>query len=255
MIVRETQFFLLALQFLTRIPVRRMADLPSDWLARSVKYMPLVGALIGLFAGGVLIVSAALFPAPLPVLVGLAAAMLLTGAIHEDGLADTADALGGGADRDATLAIMKDSRIGTFGTLALFLTFALKGTALSQIDSHSAMHVLTAGHAAARLAAVLTLSALPYADAGAAKVSRTNSPLTNGEIATAVALGLIPGLLVLQATEFLIATVCAMAAATLIGLVAWRRIGGYTGDVLGAVEQVFETVFFMFAAAMIAGPG
>jgi adenosylcobinamide-GDP ribazoletransferase len=255
MIAAEAKLFLIALQFLTRIPVGPIRDLPQDWLVRSVKCMPLVGALIGVVAGGVLLVSAAFFPEPLPVVIGLAMAIALTGAMHEDGLADTVDAMGGGADRERTLEIMKDSRIGTFGALALVVVLALKGTALAQMDPHSAFRVLIAGHAGARLAAVLMLSALPYAGAGNAMVSRTTSRMTPGEIVTAIALGLTPGLIVLQPAILFIPTMFALGATGLTALVARRRIGGYTGDVLGAVEQVYETTFFMFAAAMISGPG
>lgn len=255
MIAGEAKLFLIALQFLTRVPVGAIRDLPQDWLVRSLKYMPLVGALIGVVAGGALLVSVAFFPQPLPVIIALATAMALTGAMHEDGLADTVDALGSGADRERTLAIMKDSRIGTFGTLALIVALAGKGTALAQLDPHSAFHVLIAGHAGARLVAVLTLAVLPYAGAGDAKVSRTTSRMTSAEIATAIALGLTPGIIVLQPAILVVSTMFALGAAGCLALIARRRIGGYTGDVLGAVEQVYETIFFMFAAAMISGPG
>ena len=119
MIAHEMRLFLIALQFLTRIRIKRIEPFPEDWLPRCAKYMPLVGALVGGATGVVIAVAAAVFPAPVPIVIGLIASVLLTGALHEDGLADTADALGGGADRERCLQIMKDSRIGTYGVLAI----------------------------------------------------------------------------------------------------------------------------------------
>ena len=255
MIAHEARLFLIAVQFLTRIPVGTVDAWPSDWLARAAKYMPLVGALIGAVAGAAMIAAALIFPEPLPIVIGLATAILVTGALHEDGLADTIDAFGGGKSREHCLEIMKDSRIGTYGTLALIIVLALKGAALLSLDPLSAACVFIAAHAGARLAAVLTLWALNYAGDGSAKVSRPASELTPQELATAIVLGLAPGLLVLKPATFFISTAFAFIAAAAMGLMARRRVGGYTGDVLGAIEQVYETTFFVFAAAIIAGPG
>jgi adenosylcobinamide-GDP ribazoletransferase len=255
MIAREARLFLIALQFLTRIPLKRIDPLPDDWLPRSAKYMPLVGGLIGVVTGAIIVLSTLVFPAPVPVVIGVIFAILLTGALHEDGLADTVDAFGGGASRERCLEIMKDSRIGTYGTLAMFATLALKGTSLAQIDPVSAARVLIAGYAGARLAAVLALAGLPYAGGENVKVSRTTSDMTAAEIALAVATGLILGFLVLSPAVFLLSTIFAAAAAITLALIARRKIGGYTGDVLGAIEQVYETAFLVFAAAIIAGPG
>lgn len=254
MIAREIQLFRIAVQFLTRLPVGRFGVWPEDWLIRSAKYMPLVGGLVGVVAAAFVIGSALFFPAPLPVLIGLVAALALTGALHEDGLADTADALGGGQTPERRLEIMRDSRIGSFGAVALIVALGLKAAALGSLDTLSAALVLVSGHAAARLAAVLTLAALEPARE-TAKVSGKASNLTPGEIAVAVALGLIPGATLLGGAAFFIALIAAFAGAISLALFAKRAFGGYTGDVLGAVEQVVEVLFFMFAAAVISGPG
>ena len=255
MIAHEARLFLIAVQFLTRIPVGTVDTWPSDWLARAAKYMPLVGALIGAVAGAAMIAAALIFPEPLPMVIGLATAILVTGVLHEDGLADTIDAFGDGKSRERCLEIMKDSRIGTYGTLALIIVLALKGAALLSLDPLSAACVFIAAHAGARLATVMTLWALNYAGDGSAKVSRPASELTPQELATAIVLGLAPGLLVLKPATFFISTAFACIAAAAMALMAQRRVGGYTGDVLGAIEQVYETTFFVFAAAIIAGPG
>jgi adenosylcobinamide-GDP ribazoletransferase len=255
MIASELRLFRIALQFLTQLPAGAIEDWPPDWLARSAKYMPLVGALIGAIAGASIILAAIFLPEPLPTVVGLITAIAVTGALHEDGLADTVDAFGGGRTRERRLEIMKDSRIGTYGTLALISVLALKGAALAAVDPVSAALVMIAGHAGARLAPVLTIWALPHAGNGGSKVSEKTSETTLIEISIAILFGLIPGLILLPAIAFAIATSAALIAAAVIALIAKCKIGGYTGDVLGAVEQVFETAFFIAAASVIAGPG
>jgi adenosylcobinamide-GDP ribazoletransferase len=255
MIAHEVRLFLIALQFLTRLRITRLDPFPDDWLPRSAKYMPLVGALVGAVVGAIMLASAAIFPAPLPIVIGLSASILLTGALHEDGLADTVDAFGGGANRERCLEIMKDSRIGTYGVLALIAVLALKGTSLAATGPLTLVGALIAAYAGGRLAAVLALAILPYAGDDNAKVSRTPSPMTTGELAVAVTLAVIVGLLSLDFAVFAVATITALAAAAVVAWIARQKIGGYTGDVLGAVEQVYETAFLVFAAAMIAGPG
>lgn len=255
MIARELTLFQIALQFLTRIPVGSIRECPADWLARCAKYMPLVGAIVGAISGASILVSAIVFPEPLPLVIGLVVAIAVTGALHEDGLADTADAFGGGRTRERRLEIMKDSRIGTYGAVALIAALALKGSALVALAPGWAACVLIAGHAAARLAAVMTMWRLPHAGNGDAKVSEKLSEMTSSEIFVAIFLGLIPGVLLLPSAAFVLAMLAASAAAVAMALTAQRKIAGYTGDVLGAVEQVFEVVFFAVAAAAIAGPG
>ncbi|WP_045835269.1 adenosylcobinamide-GDP ribazoletransferase [Hyphomicrobium sp. 99] len=255
MISLERMRFYIALQFLTRIPLKHIDPLPRDWLVRAAKYLPLVGGLIGIATGGIILLASHVLPSPLPVILGLAFAILVTGGLHEDGLADTADAFGGGRTRERCLEIMKDSSIGTFGTLALIVTLALKAAALAVVDPLSAAKIVIAGFAGARAAAVLALASLSYAGGEVAKVSRTTSDMTQSEIAVTLATGLIFGLICLSPLVFLLSTLFAGAAAGIVALIAHQKIGGYTGDVLGAIEQVYETTFFIIAVAIIAGPG
>ncbi|MGO4685290.1 adenosylcobinamide-GDP ribazoletransferase [Hyphomicrobium sp. 2TAF46] len=251
----EGMRFFIALQFLTRLPLKHIDPLPRDWLVRAAKYLPVVGGLIGIATGGVILLTSHVFPSPLPVILGLAFAILLTGGLHEDGLADTADAFGGGHTRERCLEIMKDSRIGTFGTLALIVTFALKASALAHVDPLNAAKIVIAGFAGARLAAVLALATLSYAGGEAAKVSRTTSDMTANEIWVALAGGLIFGFICLSPLVFLLSSLLAGVAAAVVALIANQKIGGYTGDVLGAIEQVYETAFIIFTVTVIAGPG
>lgn len=256
MIANEWRLFLVALQFLTRIPVRSFEGFDPTWLDRAAKYFPLVGALVGGIAAAVMIATSAVLPQPLPMLFGLLAGIAVTGAFHEDGLADTADGLGGGQTRERRLEIMKDSRIGTYGAVALVSMLAIKAAALLSIGPIQMALSFVAAHAGARLATVIAIRVMAYAgDTEAAKVKPLATGVTNSELGVALLFGLLPGALLLNPVTFSISVVTATLAAAVLALQAKRLIGGYTGDVLGAIEQVFETAFLVAAAAVIAGPG
>lgn len=256
MIAQEFKYFLVAVQFLTRIAVKPFDDFETAWLDRSAKYFPLVGALVGVIGGTVIVAATAFLPQPLPMLLGLAAAIAVTGAFHEDGLADTADGLGGGQTREQRLEIMKDSRIGTYGTIALITMLAIKATAMTQIGPIQMVFAFIAAHAAARLASIIAMRLMDYAgDRDTAKAKPLATSITGGELAIAVVLGILPGLLLLSFVTLTISLGVAAIAAFVVARKAQRLIGGYTGDILGAIEQVFETAFLVAAAAVIAGPG
>ena len=178
-------------------------------------------------------------------------ALPISGVFHEDGLADTVDGLGGGQDREQRLAIMKDSRIGTYGTLALILCVALKAATLSTFTLSHAALVLFAGHGAGRAAAVIAMCASPYAsDPDTAKSKPAPVGVTAGECALGLVLGVWP-LALLPVTQALIGAAAGCLSAGAVAFAARRLIGGYTGDVLGATEQIFEVGFLLGAAAMI----
>ncbi len=247
---REFRLFLCALQFLTRLPGPALPDFTPDWITRSAKYFPLVGLIVGAIAAGTLMLAAQVWSGVVPTLLAITIGILATGAFHEDGLADTADGLGGGQDPAQRLAIMKDSRIGTYGMVALVLCLALKVAALSSFDAPKAALVLIAVQGVARAAAVVVMTALPYAgDPASAKSKPTPAGVTPGECLLAVAFAAWPlALLPLGQVVGGIAMGCICAA--LIVLAARRLIGGYTGDVLGAVEQMFELGFVLGVAAL-----
>ena len=132
---RELDALRLAVQFLTRWPVRVSGIFSEERLSATVRYYPIVGALIGAFAGGVFWLAHLVFPMSLAVVLSTAASLLATGALHEDGFADVCDGFGGGADREKTLAIMRDSRLGTYGVVGLGLMLAAKILALAALPS------------------------------------------------------------------------------------------------------------------------
>ena len=254
MIAREWRAFLAAVQFLTRLPIQFFSSHDAADFHSSAKYFSLVGALIGGVAAAVLLAATIVFPQPAPVILALAAGVALTGALHEDGLADAADGLFGGRTRERRLEIMKDSRIGVFGALALAFVIALKAAALTALDPLMAALSLVAAHAGARAAAVAAMGSLPYAgDAAAAKLKQPR--VSGADLGVALAVAAIVGLATLQFQAWLIGTVIAIAAASILAGVARRLVGGQTGDILGAVEQLFEAGFLLGAASVIAGPG
>lgn len=245
--IREQRLFLVAVQFLTRIPTPHLEDLPADWLARSGKYFPFVGALVGGLSALVLLGAHAVWRSgPLPALLALAASVLLTGALHQDGLADTADALGGGRSREQRLTIMKDPRLGTYGALALGFAMAIEVAALSFLPVQLAAAGLVCAHAGARTAAVWTMSFLPYAaEQTASKVDALYRGLHAWELAVTLAFALALSVLLIRPVAGIACFAIAALASSVAAQASQARIGGHTGDVLGAVEQIYEVVFLL----------
>ena len=247
---REFIYFLVAVQVLTRLPVPRMQGFAQRWMERGVKYFPLTGAIVGVACAGVLLATSYFWHGMLPALLTVAAGILITGGLHEDGFADFFDSMGG-ATREARLAIMKDSRIGTYGALALGAGIATKIFALAGMPLWIAAVGLIASHAGGRLAAVAVISLLPYAGGlSAAKIKPLGRGVTRADLAIAAAFGLAP--LALLPGRFALTALAASAITALITARSARRmLGGYTGDVLGAVEQVYEITFLLALAACV----
>lgn len=234
----------LATIFLTRLPVPLRGDVATHDLARTVHLFPLVGAGVGL-AGGLayaLMTAAGLAPLPCAAL-ALTAMVGLTGALHEDGLADTADAFAT-ADRARALAIMRDSRIGAFGAMALILSVVLKVAAIADMDGPWRVAGALAGAAAfsrALLPAVMLVQPSARAGGLAAAVGRTDGWRTS----LSLGLGAVVTLAALPGPEALVCMAVAAAIAAAMAAVLGRRFGGCTGDTLGATQQVAEVTFLL----------
>ncbi len=239
-----------ALQFLTRLPVGAPARSPPDALAASAPMFPLVGALIGAAGGLVFALATWLgLPPMLAALLAVAAQILLTGGLHEDGLADVADGFGGGRTRADKLRILRDSRLGSFGALALLLTVLARIAALAALANPPLVAtVLIAAASASRATLPAIMAGLPPArNEGLAHGAGRPHPLralAGLVIATLAALALLPPVM---AAAGLIG---AAAGALLIGNLARRQIGGQTGDVLGAAQQLAEIGFLLAALAL-----
>jgi adenosylcobinamide-GDP ribazoletransferase len=245
---RQVQLFLCAVQMLTRLPTPQLKGWTPNWIARSAVYYPVVGALVGCVCAGVFWLASMAWSGPLPALLAIAGGVIVTGAFHEDGLADAADGLLGGATPERRLAIMKDSRIGSYGALALGLTLGAKVLALGSPPVWLGAFGLIAAHACARSAAVGVMWALPYAGDRAAAKLAPDARVRPGEMMLAAGLGLL-SLLLLPPARGLLALAAGIVATGLMAIVARRKIGGWTGDVAGAAEQVFEAAFLLALAA------
>jgi adenosylcobinamide-GDP ribazoletransferase len=173
-----------------------------------------------------------------------------TGAFHEDGLADTADGLGGGQTLEERLEIMKDSRLGTYGALALGVIVAARIAALAQLPAVPGAIAFVAAHGLARAAAVFGMASLPYvADPAVSKLRAVARDVRPYEATIGLAIALVP-LAWLPWRSALCGLVVGTLAALWPALAARRLIGGHTGDVLGAIEQAFETAFLVGVAAI-----
>jgi adenosylcobinamide-GDP ribazoletransferase len=239
----------ICLLFSTRIPIPHAEPIGGGEIARASWALPVIGALVAL-AGAV--IYAVAYRLGLPPFVGasltLAATVSLTGCLHEDGLADTADGLFGGRDREARLEIMRDSRIGTYGAAALALSLLLRVGALASLAGPAPVALaLIASHAAARamLPAFLRLVPPARSDGLAAEAGRP----PQASVALAAVLGIIVLIVALGASRGLAACLLLLAALAAIRALCLKAIGGQTGDVAGALEQVGEVVVLLVAAA------
>ena len=251
MMPRQFKLFLCALQFLTRLPVPSFADFQPAWITRAARYYSLVGILVGAACAGVLLAAGQLWSGLLPALLAVAAGVLITGGFHEDGLADTADGLGGGQTPQRRLEIMKDSRIGTYGVLALGLVLAIKVAALASLPLATAALALVAAHGAGRVAAVVVMVLQRHvSDRDDAKYKPAPDGVRPLELLVAAVLGLWP--LALLGWPGLAGAALGAGLAAILALTARRLIGGYTGDVLGGVEQACELGVMLGVSALMA---
>ncbi len=213
-------------------------------------WFPVVGALIGGAAAATLLAAEAMhIPAILAVPLAVAIPVMLTGALHEDGLADVADGFGGGRSREDKLRILRDSRIGSFGVVALILVFALRiGSVGAMPSANSAALALIAAAALSRGVLPIVLRAVPPARADGLAVAAGRPTATQASIA--VVLGCLPLMLPPWPAALVALALAAIAAATL-GLIAVRQIGGHSGDVLGAIQVVTEVAVLAGIAAIV----
>ncbi len=248
---QQWHLFLLALGFLTRIPVPADTHYSPEALNRCCRYFSLVGWLLGGLLAGLWLLTEPVFGASVTSLVVLAASLLLTGAFHEDGLADTADGLGGAFERERKLAIMKDSRIGTYGSAALVMSLLFRWQLLTALGDAAPLALLTAAAASRALSTSLMLG-LPYCRMDEESKSK---PLVTrsdpNDIAICLGIALLP-LIFWPATLLLIAC---CGGLLVLGLMRFYRkaLGGYTGDLLGAAQQIAEITILGLCLAMLAG--
>jgi len=243
--------FTTSLAFCTRLPLVHSGFTEGAGIARASWAFPLVGAVVGAFGALVYWLADGLYLDPiLSGILAVAATLLITGALHEDGLGDTADGFGASASRERKLDIMRDSEIGAYGTCALILSFMLRtGALVSLAEPRLVALALIAAHAGARGTLPVFMRLVPNARRDGLSAGAGTPPQSSALMAAL--LGLVTILLCFGFGAALIAGVLLAAVMALMAWLCIRQIGGQTGDVLGALEQVSEILILLVAAAWL----
>jgi adenosylcobinamide-GDP ribazoletransferase len=245
MIRRELEYFFGAIRFFTRLPVPGWVGHSADALNHSARYFPAVGLVVGGIGALVYWLALLLWPQPVAVLLSMAATLYATGGFHEDGLSDTADGLGGGWDKQRILDIMKDSRVGSYGVIAMVLALLGKFVLLSSLDTALVPWALLAGHAVSRFCATALLASMDYVREDASSKARPlASRMSGGALLIALCFAIAP-LVLLHCWKALGGVVLAAVATLWLARKFRCWLGGYTGDCLGATQQVAEIGFYL----------
>ncbi len=251
MLRRELEYFFGAIRFFTRLPVPAWVGHSAEALNRSARWFPAVGLVVGGIGALVYLAALQVWPQSVAVLLSMAATLYATGAFHEDGLADTVDGLGGGWDKARILEIMKDSRVGSYGVVATVLALLGKFTLLAALDAALVPWALLAGHALSRFCAITLLAAMDYVrEDQQSKAKPLATRLSTGQLL----FSLLFALAALAALPWAKAVAgCVLAALATIWLAAKFKhwLGGYTGDCLGATQQVAELAFYLGLLAQL----
>lgn len=238
-----------ALTFFTRLPFWRLGSVDVRYYKEVVPYWPYAGWLTGGIMCLVLWLASHLMPPFAAILAALLSRVLVTGALHEDGLADFCDGMGGGSDRTRTLAIMKDSHTGSYGIISLIFYFMLASSLLLAFPTGVACCVIFAGDAWSKLCSSQIINFLPYARTeNEAKNRLVYNRMTRGQLAAAIIGGALP--LLYMPVALLGAALFPAATVACLMLLMHRRINGYTGDCCGAAFLISELTFYLGAVIL-----
>ncbi len=251
--MHQWRLWLIALGFFTRIKIKPIENFQPQWLNQASRYYGLVGLLVGGLSATAFWLASLILPLSIAVILAMIASVLITGAFHEDGLADTWDGFGGGWSTEQKLTIMKDSRLGTYGALALMLALLLKFQLLVELASTAALfhplpNIVTAllvAHCLSRVLAVSLIFDQRYVrDIDSSKVK----PMTEQQSPTELIILLVSALLPLFLLPIILSTTLIITLCFLrLGIVKWyqAQLGGYTGDLLGQAQQLAELVIYL----------
>ena len=248
-ILQELTYLFSGLSFYTRIPCPAWVEYSPDNLNKSRKYLPLIGLFIGAFAALVYALCEWLLPTSISIALSMIFTVVLTGAFHEDGLADCADGFGGGWDKAQILTIMKDSRMGAYGTISLVLILGLKFLLLYELTLVSAEALLLGlmvGHTLSRLMPSFIMQFYDYVSELSTSKSKTVTSLRLNH--AEMAFSCIPVLLLVVFTWPIMLGLCLLVLLLFTGFLGSyfkKRIGGYTGDCLGAIQQLTEVLVYL----------
>jgi adenosylcobinamide-GDP ribazoletransferase len=262
--VDQIKLFLIAIQFYTRIPITGRLALWSDYssarLSRSTRYFPLVGIVVGATCAAAYWTAHLFFPDAIAVVLSVAAGVLMTGAFHEDGWADFCDAFGGYNGRARTLEIMTDSRIGSYGAIGVVLLLLLKVISLNCMTPVATIAALCIMHPLSRAFAVLIMASLPYAKPNdESKAKPIAQGLATKDLTVAMAIAVAFSSIVLAySVQFGAFNLTNAVIAVLLMVFAWwrlrslmrARLQGYTGDALGATQQLTECLGYVGLASL-----
>jgi adenosylcobinamide-GDP ribazoletransferase len=262
---KQLHIFFTALMFYTRIPCPKNIDHNPDYLNKASRYFPLIGWIVGGICFGIYYLSSIVFSVEIALILSIIAGILTTGAFHEDGFADVCDGFGGGWTKEKILLIMKDSAIGAYGAIGLVLLFLLKFQSLVQLINNAQVFdfgiwnlnfgillLFIAVHSVSRLAAVSIVFTHQYSREDASSKSKPIAQnFTWKEVVGASFFGLLP-LVVLSFFQWqlLMALVPVFIARFFLARYFQKWIDGYTGDCLGATQQVCEVVFYLSIIAI-----
>lgn len=246
----QFNIFRTALMFYTRVPVGKIGGYSEGMLNKSTRFFPIIGLLVGAVAALVFWVASLILPQSVAILLSVVATILFTGAFHEDGFADFCDGFGGGYTPGKILDIMKDSRIGTYGSIGLLLMLLLKFVTLNEFAPVIIPLILISGHVFSRLFPVILIYTAEYV-----RLDETSKvkPIGKGDGAFTLIFAIVTGVLPL----FFIPWEWSVAVTIVLAVIfvffrnyVKRKLGGYTGDVLGALQQLCELFFYISILAV-----
>lgn len=241
----QLKILLTGIMFYTRIPVPKKLKYTEERLNRATKYFPLIGGIIGLFTAFVFWGANKFFPVDISVLLSMASGIILTGAFHEDGFADVCDGFGGGYSKEQRLKIMKDSRIGTYGTVGLVLILAVKFFTLRYFNPKIIVPLLILAHSLSRLMPVIVIYFSKYSrDDATSKIKPIGKKIKTGGFILAIVFGLLPFPFINYAEGLFIVPVLVIYTILMMKYFE-KRVGGYTGDCLGSIQQVSEIIIYL----------
>ncbi len=242
---KEIYIFFTALMFFTRIPCPKWVNHDPEYLRLSSKYFPLIGSIVGGIGAAVFYGASFLFSVEISLLLSIFATIYTTGAFHEDGFADVCDGFGGGWTKDKILHIMKDSRLGTYGTAGLLLILAIKFASLREIEVFYIPLVLISGHSLSRFIATTLIFTHPYVrDTEDSKAKPAAKSMSLFMLIVSGIFGIAP--LFLFKNPWIFLTLIPMYLSKMfLGTKFTKWIGGQTGDCAGAVQQLSEVVFYL----------
>ncbi|MEZ9567080.1 adenosylcobinamide-GDP ribazoletransferase [Vibrio artabrorum] len=253
--IYQWALFCLALGFFSRLPMPKNTPYSSERMNRSGRYFSTVGLLLGVLCGGVFLLLDAALPSTVALFLMMSFSLMLTGAFHEDGLTDMADGIGGGMTLDRRLSIMKDSRIGTYGASALIMALLGKWVLLHELISMTGLFmVIVTSYTFSRAIAASLIYDMPYvSDLDTSKSKPLANKQTKNELVFLMIVGVLPSLWFGLAFTFVLSVVAYLFR---VGFKKWlmARIGGFTGDCLGAAQQLMELlIYIVFIAAFYNG--